>query len=649
MANNFQITISAVDKATANVRKINDSISRLTRPFAQIQKSVQALGKELGFEKIAKSLNAVGRAAGDAARKIGSIVAPLAAVVGVGSIAGVYALATGWAKLGSEISRTAETIGVSASDLQSLRGAARLAGSSSEELTAGMHGLGNTLQDARFGRNNEAMYMLNTLGIRIKKTATGAVDSVQAFKDLADAIQMRGGQPQTQERIAQQFGLSGLLPLLRQGSKGISDLQKEMVSLGGVFGQFALDNAKKFQKSMTSLDIAVDGLKIGIGSALMPVLMPLLNRLGEWVAKNQELIASRVGEFVQKFGDWISKIDFDKVLNGLTSFIDKIDKTIDSLGGVKGVALILAGLTFAGPIAGVLSLTTSVAGLIFRLGALATATAAAGAGGAAAGAAGAGAAGIGAAGIAAGGVAVAAAGAAGYGIGTLINKYLIDGTSIGDKIGEGIARTLASFGNKEAGEAIRINTGHDDYQTGPGADVKPSSVVDFFKRAGWTTAQAAGIAANLQRESNFNHQAVGDNGKAFGVAQWHGDRQAEFKKWSGKDMRESSLDDQLRFVQYELTRGAEKGAGDKLRSSTSAAEAGSIVSRYYERPAAVQNEATQRGQQATQLAKAQPSEPTQVVVEFKNAPPGTTAVARTKSGISTPVRVNSAMPSEAAG
>src|SRR6185312_94461 len=38
-----------------------------------------------------------------------------------------------------------------------------------------------------------------------------------------------------------------------------------------------------------------------------------------------------------------------------------------------------------------------------------------------------------------------------------------------------------------------------------------------------------------------------------------------------------------------------------------------------------------------------------VVVEFKNAPPGTTATARTKSGDSVPVRVNHAVPSMAAG
>ncbi len=52
----------------------------------------------------------------------------------------------------------------------------------------------------------------------------------------------------------------------------------------------------------------------------------------------------------------------------------------------------------------------------------------------------------------AGGVGVA--GAAGYGAGTLAYNHAIAGTSVGDKIGEGIAKTLAFFGNKEAGEAV---------------------------------------------------------------------------------------------------------------------------------------------------------------------------------------------------
>src|SRR5260363_90445 len=47
---------------------------------------------------------------------------------------------------------------------------------------------------------------------------------------------------------------------------------------------------------------------------------------------------------------------------------------------------------------------------------------------------------------------------------------------------------------------------------------------------GWTHKQAAGIVANLKIESGLNPKAVGDGGKAYGIAQWHPPRQAEFRR-----------------------------------------------------------------------------------------------------------------------
>ena len=63
------------------------------------------------------------------------------------------------------------------------------------------------------------------------------------------------------------------------------------------------------------------------------------------------------------------------------------------------------------------------------------------------------------------GLAVGAAGAAGYGVGTLINKTLIENTEtgrkIGDSIGEAVARTLALFGNDEAQRSVEFNDRRD--------------------------------------------------------------------------------------------------------------------------------------------------------------------------------------------
>lgn len=134
-----------------------------------------------------------------------------------------------------------------------------------------------------------------------------------------------------------------------------------------------------------------------------------------------------------------------------------------------------------------------------------------------------------------------------------------------------------------------------------------ASAIAYFQAQGWTKEQAAGIVANLKKESSLNSNAVGDNGQAFGIAQWHKDRQAQFKAKFGKDIKGSSLSDQLAFVQYELTQGDEKNAGNLLRGTTTASDAGAVISANYERPRDKMGEAYKRGQLADQLLQGIPN------------------------------------------
>lgn len=123
----------------------------------------------------------------------------------------------------------------------------------------------------------------------------------------------------------------------------------------------------------------------------------------------------------------------------------------------------------------------------------------------------------------------------------------------------------------------------------------------FFQKAGWTLEQSAGIVANLVHESGLNPGAVGDRGKAVGVAQWHPDRQAKFKEWAGHDIKNSTLEEQLGFVNHELTRGAEQFAGKMLAGSRNAADAAARMSKYYERPKDTVGEMVKRGRTAANL------------------------------------------------
>ena len=123
----------------------------------------------------------------------------------------------------------------------------------------------------------------------------------------------------------------------------------------------------------------------------------------------------------------------------------------------------------------------------------------------------------------------------------------------------------------------------------------------YFQAQGWSREQAAGLAANIKRESAFKADAVGDNGKAYGIGQWHPDRQAEFQKRFGKPIQGSTLEEQMAFMHYELTQGNERKAGAILRGTTGAAEAAAAISTHYERPADKVGEASKRGQLAISL------------------------------------------------
>ena len=122
---------------------------------------------------------------------------------------------------------------------------------------------------------------------------------------------------------------------------------------------------------------------------------------------------------------------------------------------------------------------------------------------------------------------------------------------------------------------------------------------------GWTREQAAGIAGSFLQESTGRADAENPNSHAYGLGQWLGARVKDFEKWAGKSLRGSSLDEQLAFFQYEVTKGNEKRAGQMLRAAKTAAEAAEAHSKYYERPGAAEANIARRQRLAADILAGQ--------------------------------------------
>ena len=93
----------------------------------------------------------------------------------------------------------------------------------------------------------------------------------------------------------------------------------------------------------------------------------------------------------------------------------------------------------------------------------------------------------------------------------------------------------------------------------------------------------AGFMGGIYGESRFDPTAKNDlGGGHYGIAQWGKTRQADFQKLFGKPIQQSNIDEQVRFMQWEL-QNKEQGTLKQLLAAKSR-ESGVQANLGYERP-----------------------------------------------------------------
>lgn len=577
MANDFVIRISAEDKATAVVKKIQDALGKITGPIDKAQKKTASLGSvgQTGLSKLRKGLDSVSNSASKVVDKIVEIIPGLTAIGGAASIAGLSALATKFGNFGFGLNKSSKLLDMNAQDLAAWHVAAKRAGVSADEFDSSMASSQGAIRGAAFGADPHAMMMLQKMGVQIQRNRDGSIDYLSTQQKIMTAL---AKQPSVegQRDAANALGMGALLPMIQQGTYAADKARAMRKGLVPTPEEIA--RAVAFHQNVNDLEDSVTGLGNSVGSKLIPVLDPLVKGFASWLDGHRVEIANAIAGAVQKFSDWIKSIDWTEV-------VSKMNKLFDAMGGIKGIAIAIAAITFAGPIGGVLGLITGLT----KLSAVVLPAAIAG---------------------------MTALAAAGF-LAETARQSALDNSihklpgEMDDQRDQRVADAAAGgVVTPDAGGAKNADLGGRFFNwvkgiTGGNSNqASTKDVLSQLQGSGWGKNQAAGIAANLFAESKFNPAAVGDNGHAYGIGQWHEDRQKLFAKWAGHDIHGSSLKEQLKFVDYELRHGDGQSqiAGRALPMVHSAAAAGRIVSQYYERPADVESEARRRGALAGSIA-----------------------------------------------
>lgn len=129
-----------------------------------------------------------------------------------------------------------------------------------------------------------------------------------------------------------------------------------------------------------------------------------------------------------------------------------------------------------------------------------------------------------------------------------------------------------------------------------------SHILQLLAEEGVTGQAAAGIVGNFKVESAFNTGAIGDNGKSFGLAQWHKSRWDGLKAHSeALGLDQSDARAQIKFLMHELKTDYPDLLA-RMNLAANPAEAASMFMREFERPH--KDHANEAGRRSAAMAAA---------------------------------------------
>ncbi len=159
-----------------------------------------------------------------------------------------------------------------------------------------------------------------------------------------------------------------------------------------------------------------------------------------------------------------------------------------------------------------------------------------------------------------------------------------------------MASLMSAGGYMNAGTIVHVEYPSDE------------SAIFYFltEHMGMPASSACGVIANIEHESNFNPNALGDGGTSYGICQWHNpsrwDQLIEFCNSNGYDW--DTMDGQLYYLEYEITQGGEAYTGicsvlmSQTDTSQGAYQAGYEWCVRFERPEDAESKAVNRGYSA---------------------------------------------------
>lgn len=268
MGEQFDFDLVANDDASKQIDNIVRSVQSLYPPLDKLKGGLKLGGQETlnGLDSIIGQFKTLNVFAKDGVQLIGDMVPPLKMVGGItlgmgAAAAGIYKTVTGMREAGKsaqELSTSAQNAGLSIEKFTQLSGAMQVLGIDADSAKQSVEGLYSVFNEALQGRNNEALSLLNQIGVQIAKNKDGTADLVGTMRNLSKIFPSLSSQ--NQKKVSDLLGLdANSLRLLRTGK--FDELMNKSQQFGLTVPDGLNEDLTGINGAINEMGAAWDGLK----------------------------------------------------------------------------------------------------------------------------------------------------------------------------------------------------------------------------------------------------------------------------------------------------------------------------------------------------------------------------------------------------
>lgn len=197
----------------------------------------------------------------------------------------LLAFAKSTASYAEETKNAAIATGTTAQGFQALSYAAKQSNVDQDTLRAGLVNLNRSLVEA-YQKSGDARDAFGGLGVSVRAADGSLRFTDETLMELADRFQALGPGAESTAYAVKLFGKAGseMLPFLMEGRDSIGAMVQRAKELGIVLGDEALADASAFNNALDEMTAAMNGLKLTVGNAVIPVFTALFKTLSDLLA-----------------------------------------------------------------------------------------------------------------------------------------------------------------------------------------------------------------------------------------------------------------------------------------------------------------------------------------------------------------------------